>query len=518
MKLGRLTIPAYMASVSTRESKKSAALNLPARRSLVWRARNARQVASAVGISALLWACSSQEQGTSGAGGVTGTGATGDVGGTVGNTGGAGNATGGAGVGTGGATSTGGVTASGGSEPVLDPSQPLSERVDVFDVELSGAINNGTNLFSTVYPAVRPGGGLTLGWNEGDLGHLTRLDADMAAEGVEWDFPGLMIVGALGLPDDGVALLVIDHTSALSSGTTIDRELRLRILDANGNQTRETSIVGGGGIGVDATWFAWALTRSVAMVANGDRFSLYLEIARTFPAALGTHQGDLYLEVDADGNVDEATRDVWSASHSNRQHLVLGPDGEGLRLTVGDSNPFGLEYQTDAPSGDVVVWPPEDQRAAGKEARTSIIAAGDLCGFQYRDGRLYATASSGKTQPFSPNEDFGDVLLLSWDKDIEDGGDVSVTWLTDTPATAEICPTLTALGDDHQLSVWGDRDGTTATLALLDAQGKLVSGPTLSTAPFHTASLAVQLPGGDVAWTYAGRSASTVQVAIVRAD
>jgi len=417
----------------------------------------------------------------------------------------------------GGGSASGGSPASGGAAPV-DLGTPLDQRLEVFDVRLSGVVRNGSNKFSAVYPAVRPQGGLTLGWNESDVGHLTRLNADMGLEGVEWDFPGLMIVGALGLPDDGVALLVIDHTSAMTDHASVDRHLRLRILDANGVQTRETSIVGGNGIGVPESWFAWNVSRSVAMVANGDRFSIFTKISRHWLAESGVHVGDLYIEVDENGDLDQSTFDVWSASHSNRQHLVLGPEGEGLRLTVGDGNPFGVEYQVSEQYRDVVVWPHEDQIEAGYAGKSSTISAGDLCGFQYRNGRLFATIGTVRQQPYSLSQDFGDVVLLSWPVDVEQGDPITETWLTDTPAIAELCPTLTAFGSDHQLSVWGERDGTTGTLALLDGDGKLVGGPTASTAPFHKHSLVVSLPGGDVAWTYADANVSTVQVVVARTE
>jgi len=276
--------------------------------------------------------------------------------------------------------------------------------------------------------------------------------------------------------------------------------------------------VGGTGTGVGSVWFSWGSRRSAAMATDGESISIFAQVSDHRTASSGTHQGDLFIRVDGNGNLDESSRDFWSASHSTLPHLVLGPDGEGLRLTVGDSNPYGLEYQTAAQYGDVVVWPPEAQREAGRAGADSSVSAGDLCGLQYRDGRLYATAASGRTQPFSPRNDFADVVLLSWDAGIEEGDNVEVTWLSDTPSLSELCPTLTELGDDHQVSVWGARDGTTATLALLDGQGGLVSGPTDSTAPFNKSSMAVALAGGDVAWTYAEANTRTVQVAVVRAD
>jgi len=394
---------------------------------------------------------------------------------------------------------------------------PTTVSFNTYDVKLSGTAKNGSTITNTIYPAARPNGGLTLGWNELDQGHLMRLDGNMQPEVIEWELDGLMIVGMVGLPDDGVAVLVIDWTETLTNGTTPDRHLRLFIFDSSGNKTRETSIVGGTGTGLRASWFSWGSARTVAMVPNGDRFSIFTKISRYWTEESGIHRGDLYIEVDADGNLDESTRDVWSASHSNLQHLVLGPTGEGLRLIVGDAFPYGIQYQT-LDQGDVVVWPPEDQREAGRAGRTSSVDAGDLCGFQYRDGRLFATAASGRTQPFNFFEDYGDVILLSWALGIKEGDEISETWLTQTPNIAETCPTLTALGHDYQLTAWGERDGNTATYALLDRQGTLVSGPIKSLAPFHSNSLAISLPDGSVAWTYAERDATSVQVVIAKEE
>ena len=392
----------------------------------------------------------------------------------------------------------------------------LDQWVDTYELSLSGVAKNGSTITNTIFPAARPDGGLTLGWNEMDQGHLMRIDSDMKAEGVEWDLDGLMIVGTLGLPDDGVAVLVIDWTSSMTDSFNVDRHLRLFIYDAKGNKTRETSIVGGTGIGVPSSWFSWSSSRSVDMKLKGDRIAIFTKISRHWTEESGTHQGDLYIEVDADGKLDESTYDVWSASHSNRQHLVLGPNDEGLRLIVGDANPFGLEYQTKEQYGDVVVWPNEEQQEIGKELSKSSVSAGDLCGFQYRNGRLFATVASGRTQPFDPSNDYGDVLLLSWALGINEGDEISETWLTETPEIAEKCPTLTAIGEDNQLIVWGSREGTAAILALLDGQGELISGPTASTHSFHSNSLAIAMPNGSVVWTYAERNATKVKISIVK--
>ena len=404
-----------------------------------------------------------------------------------------------------------------GSEGGIDnPPKPLDQWVETYEFALSGTARNGSTITNTIYPAARPGGGLTLGWNELDKGHLMRIDSDMKAEDIEWDLDGLMIVGTLGLPDDGVAVLVIDWAESMTNFKSTDRHLRLFIYDSKGNKTRETSIVGGNGTGLKQSWFGWSSSRSVAMVAIGERFAIFSKISRYWTEESGTHAGDLYIEVDADGKLDESTYDVWSASHSNLQHLVVGPNDNGLRLTVGDANPFGLEYQTKEQYGDVVVWPNEEQRVAGKAGRVTSTDAGDLCGFQYRDGRLFAMVASGRTFPFNPSNDFGDVLLLSWGLGIEEGGEINEVWLTETPTIAEECPTLTPLGDDYQLTVWGTREGKTAVLALLGPQGELVSGPTESIALFHSNSLAIAMPNGSVAWTYAERDATKVKVSIVK--
>ena len=159
-----------------------------------------------------------------------------------------------------------------------------------------------------------------------------------------------------------------------------------------------------------------------------------------------------------------------------------------------------------------IVWPPEDQREAGEADTGSTIDAGDLCGFERRGDRLFATVSSARTQPFSYFDDNVDIVLLSWPVA---GGEVEVTWLTDTPDIPERCPTLTPLGD-HQFAVWGARDEEIATVVLIDAEGNLVAGPTVTTAPVHQRSMTTTLTDGTVAWTFAEYEASTVQVVLVR--
>ena len=419
-------------------------------------------------------------------------------------------------LGTGSETIIDSVVDTGPDDGVVSVSKSLDQWVETYELTLSGKPNNGSLTNVTLFPAARPDGGLTIGWNELDQGHLMRIGSDMKAEDVEWDLDGLMIVGTLGLPDDGVAVLVIDWTSGMTDSFNVDRHLRLFIYDSKGNKTRETSIVGGTGIGLKASWFSWGGTRTVDMKLKGERIAIFTKISRHWTEESGTHQGDLYIEVDADGKLDQSTYDVWSASHSNRQHLVLGPSDEGLRLIVGDANPFGLEYQTNEQYGDVVVWPNEEQQAIGKELAKSSVSAGDLCGFQYRDGRLFATVASGRAQPFDPSNDYADVLLLSWALGINEGDEVNETWLTETAGISEQCPTLTAIGEENQLIVWGTREGTTATLALLGGQGELISGPTASTESYHGSSIAIAMPNGNVAWTYAERNATKVKISIVK--
>lgn len=417
--------------------------------------------------------------------------------------------------GTGGTSPTG----SGGSSntdmgPLPEPTLDLSERLDAIDVPLSATVTNGSFARGFLLPGARPTGGLTLGWNHNEEGRLTRLDADMKQVGQDWLLDGQLILDVAGLPDDGVVVMVTDYGTGLglTNAFQLDLQLRLLRLDADGNVLAEVPIVGGNGRAEGEDWYAWSPVRSVDVIPNGERFSVFTKISHNFDTPEDIHQGDLYIEVDANGALDEDTRDWWGSSHSNRLHALLGPAGETLTLTVGDGGPYGLVYHNQNDSTRQVIWPPEDQRELGDAEGISTIDAGDLCGFSRQGDTLFATVSTVPEQPFNYRDDNGDIAVLSWPMA---GGDVSVSWLTDTPDVPERCPTLTPF-KDHQLSVWGARDRLSATMALLDSEGNLVSGPTESTAPFDQYSMTVPLADGSVAWTYVDFDDDAAQVVVVR--
>ena len=405
---------------------------------------------------------------------------------------------------------TGGVTD---VDTLNDPSMDLNDRLKVVDVPLAETVTNDSFARGFILPGARPAGGLILGWNHNEQGRLSRLNANMVQEGEDWVLEGQLIVDVVGLPDDGVVVMVTDYGTgkSLTNSFDVDRQLRLLRLDAEGNQVAEIPIVGGNGRTEDSDWYAWFPVRSADVVPNGDRFSVFTAISHNFDTPENIHQGDLYIEVDSNGELDEDTEYWWGSSHSNRLHALLGPDGEGLTLTVGDGGPYGLVYHNRNERMRQVVWPPEDQRQIGDDEGISTIDAGDLCGFTRQGERLFATVSTVPEQPFNYRDDNGDIALLSWHMD---GGDVDVSWLTNTPNIPERCPTLSSL-KDHQLSVWGVKDGNTATLALLDNEGNLVNGPTESSAPFYEYSMAVPLTDGSVAWTYVNYGESDAKVVIV---
>ena len=398
-----------------------------------------------------------------------------------------------------------------------NPNMNLNDRIEVIDVPLQETVTNESIAFGFLFPSARPTGGLTLGWNHNEQGRISRLNSDMVQEEEDWILEGLLIVDVESLPDDGLVVMVTDYGTGrgLTDAYTPDRQLRMLQFDAMGNQTAETIIVGGNGLEEGEDWYAWSPLRSVDVVPIGDRFSVFTKISHNFDTPEDIHQGDLYIEIDSNGNLDEDTRYWWGASHSNRLHSLSGPNGEGLTLTVGDGGPYGVVYHNPSYRSvrqpRFVIWPPADQQQIGNAASISTIDAGDVCGFTRQGEQLFATVSTVPEQPFNYRDDSGDIALINWHMD---GGDVTVSWLTDTPDIAERCPSLNPL-KDHQLSVWGIKNGNLATVALIDTEGNMINGPTETSAPYYEYSMTATLADGRIAWTYIEYGKSNAQVVIV---
>lgn len=465
-----------------------------------------------LGSAVLVLACGEGEpqqslnsDGSASGGSATATGGDGAVTGSGGSAGGS--ASGSTGSGGNSASNSGGSASGGAPVVAADPAIPLNERFTVIDLPLPVPIEQGSLIRTAAYPGPRVGGGAFLGWNSGAQARITRLDADLKQEGEDWVLGGDNVLAVHGLADGGAAALMIKHASSLNNSFATDTELRLLRFDAAGTVVWDTSIFGGTGIVPSAYWHAWSLVRGAVLVVTEDRFLIYAKSSNYKPIA-GIHQGDYYAEVDYDGVIDEDMVHPFRVSHSNLLHLVAGPDDEGISLSVGDAGPYGLELNNHATEYIQNVWPPEEQRDAGRADTTSTVDAGDLCGFRRVGETLFATVSTAREQPFSYRFDNGDIVLLSWPVA---GGEVTQNWLTNTPEVADRCPTLTPLGSEHQLIAWESTERS-ASMALVDNSGNIINEPVAVDAPFHRYSLAEGLEDGSVIWTYAEDGASTLQL------
>ena len=397
--------------------------------------------------------------------------------------------------------------------PLTNPSAPLAERLQIIDLEMSDPIYIDRYLGALLIPTPRSDGGVFLGWNSGPSGHITRLNESMEPDGSDWILPGDYVVEIEGLDDGGIAVLVTDYTDNLNNSFAFDRPLRLIRLDADGNQIWVTTIVGGDGIDtVRNQWYAWAPSRSANIVADGNRLLVYTMISQNISTTAGVHQGDLYAEININTGVENPdVRDWFMASHSNALHLLTSETGEGLHLTVGDAGPFGLEYNNQDTDYVQIIWPPEEQRDIGREFRSSVIDAGDLCGFNREGDTLYATVGTNRQQPYSYTDDNGDIVLLSWPVE---GGEVQQTWLTNTPNEADRCPNLSPLASDHRLSVWESSEYS-ASMALLDRTGNVIKEAVAVDAPFDENTVITTLTNGTVMWAFAEYNDTSVKIMLV---
>lgn len=388
------------------------------------------------------------------------------------------------------------------------PARPLAERLTVHELDVAPAkVGNDQYLAGIALVAAGDGGATVVAWGDGADLHLLPLDATLARSGPDVVRPGEVPVAILGLPDGGYLLAVVPFRDGLFNAFRTDLPLDLIRLDPELGEAWRARIVGGQGTGAGATWHAYSAVRGAALASEGTRHAAFVKISKNFGTAEApdTHQGDLFVTLDDAGTIDPASTEVWSASHSNQQHLALGPAGEPLTLTVGDAYPFGFYYIDRDRDVARVVWPAEKDPSIEAE---STLSAGYLCGFARLGDRLYATAATSPRLPLAWDTADLDVLLTTWGLD---GGDVRHTWLTDTPAP-EVCPSVIA-DDDHLVAVWSARDDAEhVTIAELDADGAVRAGPERLAAPHHEHAVPIPHADGAVVWAVADYRTSRIRV------
>ncbi len=253
------------------------------------------------------------------------------------------------------------------------------------------------------------------------------------------------------------------------------------------------------------------------MAWNGTSLGVFSGVSRNFAKSGGTantHQGDLFVALDAHGKLIDERTELWSASHSSLPRLALGPAGEMLTLTVGDAYPFGIYYINRDSKKTSVIWPEEHQRtpAIRKAVRTTT-GAGTMCGFLRSGNKLFATIDASRTLPNPNRQTSGDVMLVRFDLD---GVVEKKTWITNTSGKRERCPNIVPHRQGFLLA-WTEiveRDDERAVLAVVDADGEVVHAPAEVTGAqrhnYHSDVIA--LPCGGAAWVTAGYRAGSIDI------
>ena len=394
---------------------------------------------------------------------------------------------------------------------------PLAKRVSSKEVSIAPSLT-GTEQHphALLYLAAAPDGGVRVAWIDDADTHVRTLDKSFGRVGNDLIVRGWTAVQLASAPDGGLLMAGVRSQKGLANPTKTDLALELIRYGSDGKQRFRTTLVGGGGTGPEARWHAWTPSHGVALASHGDHHAAYIKISRNF-GNVGTHQGDLFVVVDDEGQrVPERTAE-WIASQSNQLFALAGREGDWLTLTVGDASPLGLYFINHTQNARKIVWPPKDL-GVKKSDVTTPLGVGHLCGVARVDDRIFAAAGSTRAGYVDFATQAADVLLLGFD---ERGGSLSTRWVTDTPDVAEECPHLQALGDGL-LVAWttapapSARAGRalvpTATLMSLDERGGRQDGPVATRFPLRADSPSVALDDGSVVWAYAPHRADKISL------
>lgn len=311
--------------------------------------------------------------------------------------------------------------------------------------------------------------------------HVTPVNAALQREAVDTVIEGVSVRGFVAHDDGSMALLVV-------RGTTMNF-VKLR---ADGSVAVEKVLVGDppGETTAGARWVDnWG--HDGRLVFTGTNYVAYFGHTK-FWGAMGKHQGDILMTLDANGNPAGGVGWDWGCSHS--LDVRLATSGTSVApVCLSDcyrAKGVLLEQNTvlvDEPSGNC--------------AGSSDGELGGLVGLPGGGFALTFSSREGRT-----SRDVGFIRLLA------NGSAAPKVWLT-TMTGDESSPTLARYGATALFSAW--REGGASKAAVLSLDGAVLEGPVTLAASWEQRTDFATWPSGHVGWA-SGRG-TTLEITSVRA-
>jgi hypothetical protein len=305
---------------------------------------------------------------------------------------------------------------------------------------------------------------------------LDEMGARLAADIV---LPGSEVRGFVA-HDQGSAILV-----------RRDDAMTFVLLDEAGTAQSTVDIVGTESHDVDGSRWIDDWPHQGRLAFSGSQYGAYFGQTGNHGSA-GNHQGDHYTLLSAAGMEASGGWD-WGCSHS--LDVRLAHNG-----TV-----FAPICTSDTYPG-AGIWFENDVEVSEEPSITNVGGIAKLGGL--------VPLTDGFLMSFTTPEDrqSTDIALIHVGNDGEPSGRA---YLTDTASVDEGYSHLAAYGGDGFLAGWDADD--VLTLAVVDAAGAILEGPTATTAQIGGQDDFATLANGDVAWASAWQDLGILRVVRVRA-
>ncbi len=363
---------------------------------------------------------------------------------------------------------------------------------------------------------------VVMGWDHYTDAHIRIYNEDFSDYRKEFVIEDHVLQDIETTEDGSILVLAVYHPDAsLSLANAFKSPLPMDLIkyDRNGRKIFQTRITGGEGISEGKTWYAWMPSIASADVKQGKNgnYGVFLEVSHNF-GATGTHQTDLFVMVDKNGNIIENSRQFQTVSHSNELHLLAGEkDNEFVSITVGDMYPFGFTFINRLSGEYEVIWPvtDKDDLQRMKDSNQYTTGAGGIERFMNWGNEYVAVTTTALPRDLPIDYMAGDpygILLLNMNRE---GEVLTKSWLKQS--SADIDKAFAAPRGESILTGWVQYDDELEGLGVpalmeVDRKGNILAGPQrVEDAEIYYHSYFFNLPSGDVAWTVM-KNASTVDI------